>query len=109
MQPLNTFALYFFILIVAPIIALALMYPLAIQYQRGGLWRVLTPLAFVAAIIDVWANYTGLALLTWDAPKEGERTFSQRCARLIRQTGWAGSVGRLTQAYCNFFMKGHIE
>lgn len=87
---------------------LALLYPIAIQYQRGGYWRVLMPLTLLTALIDVWCNYTELALLTWDFPRKDERTFSQRCARLIHQTGWAGTVGRLTQWYCNAFMEDHI-
>lgn len=88
---------------------LALLYPFAIQYQRGGKWETyLKWLAVITAVIDVIANYTELALLTWDFPRAGERTFSQRCARLIHQDGWAGIVGRLTQKYCNFFMSGHI-
>lgn len=90
-------------------ILLALLYPIAIQYQHGGWWSILKPLALITAIIDVIANYTELALITWDYPKEGERTFSQRCARLIHQNGWAGTVGKLTQRYCNFFMAGHIQ
>lgn len=90
-------------------ILLALFYPLAIQYQRGGYWRVLAPFTLLTALIDVVANYTELALITWDFPQKGEQTFSNRCARLIHQDGWAGFVGRLTQRYCNFFMAGHIE
>jgi len=90
-------------------ILLALLYPLAIQYQRSGYWRILAPLTLFTAIVDVVANYTELAVLTFDFPRTGETTFSKRCARLIHQDGWAGSVGRLTQRYCNFFMAGHIE
>ena len=88
---------------------LALMFPLAIQYQRGGWWRILAPITLIAAIVDVIANYTELTLLTWDFPQVGERTFSTRCHRLIHQDNWAGKVGRLTQLYCNFFYSGHIE
>ena len=88
---------------------LALFYPLAIQYQRGGCGLILAPLTVLTAAIDIYCNYTELALLTWDFPQAGERTFSNRCKRLINQDGWAGSVGRLTQKYCNFFYAGHIE
>ena len=90
-------------------ILLALLYPLAIQYERGGWWSILKPLALVTAIIDVIANYTELAILTWDFPQAGEVTFSQRCNRLIHQDNWAGKVGRVTQVYCNFFDEGHIK
>lgn len=87
---------------------LALSFPLAIQYERGGWWSVLKPLALLVAIIDVAANYTELALLTWDFPRENETTFSQRCKRLIHQDNWAGTVGRIAQVYCNLFDEGHI-
>lgn len=90
-------------------IVLALFYPLAIQYQRGGYWRLLAPFTLLTAIIDVYCNYTELALLTWDYPRNNEITFSIRCARLIHQDGWVGKVGRFTQKYCNFFMAGHIQ
>jgi len=90
-------------------IVLALFYPLAIQYQRGGHWRILAPFTLLTALIDIYCNYTELALLTWDYPKDSERTFSNRCKRLIHQEGWAGFLGRLTQKYCNFFMANHIE
>jgi hypothetical protein len=90
-------------------ILLALLYPLAIQYERGGWWSILKPLALVTAIIDVIANYTELAILTLDFPQAGELTFSVRCNRLIHQDNWAGKVGRFTQIYCNFFDEGHIK
>jgi len=47
-------------------IVLALFYPLAIQYQRGGHWRILAPFTLLTALIDIYCNYTELALLTWD-------------------------------------------
>jgi len=87
---------------------LALLYPLAIQGLRGGFWRVLLPLTALAWVVDVIANYTELALLTWDFPRGKEYTFSDRCLRLVKQDGWAGFVGRCTQKYCNFFYEGHI-
>ena len=90
-------------------IILLLLYPIAIQYQRGGLWLIVSPITVIAGLVDVYCNYTELALLTWDFPKAKEYTFSERCNRLITQTNWAGKVGRATQAYCNFFMAGHIE
>jgi len=90
-------------------VLLFLLYPLAIQYERGGWWNILKPLALVAGIIDIIANYTELALLTWDFPKHNEYTLSVRCARLIHQDNWAGTVGRFTQRYCNFFDEGHIK
>jgi hypothetical protein len=88
---------------------LMILYPIAIQGLRGGLWRVLLPLTVVAWVVDVVANYTELALLTWDFPRKGEHTFSTRCERLITQQGWSGFVGRQTQLFCNFFYSNHIK
>ena len=73
-------------------VLLALLYPLAIQYERGGVWLVVLPITFIALLIDVAANYTELALVTWDFPRKGEHTFSQRLYRLVRTPGWRREV-----------------
>ena len=91
-------------------ILLILLYPIAIQYERGGWWRVMAPVTLLALAIDVIANYTELALLTWDFPMKGEYTFSTRCKRLQYYHGWKGLVGRVTRDFTNFFdpQKDHI-
>lgn len=73
---------------------LALLYPLAVQYERGGWWRVLAPITFIALVVDVIANYTELAIAMWDFPRRGEWTFSQRLVRLTGSHGWRGKVAR---------------
>lgn len=85
-----------------------LFIPLALQYERGGWWRLVAPITLAALIIDVLANYTVLALLTWDWPARGEWTFSTRCVRLQYYPTFGGRVARWTKAYCNFFRPGHI-
>ena len=89
-------------------IILALIYPLAVQYTRGGLWYLVLPLTLFALLIDVAANYTELALLTWDFPKKNEYTFSIRLQRLQHNTDWRGTLCRPIVKYLNFFMPGHI-
>jgi hypothetical protein len=42
-------------------ILLALLYPIAVQYERGGLWRIVLPVTMVTLVIDLIANYTELA------------------------------------------------
>jgi hypothetical protein len=84
-------------------ILLALLYPIAIQYERGGLWRVVLPITFVTLVIDVVANYTELALLTWDWPRKGEYTFSTRCKRLQYSQTFGGRVARAVKVYTNIF------
>ena len=73
---------------------LALLYPFAIQYERRGWWYTVLPITLLAYVVDVIANYTELAVLTWDFPRQYEYTFSQRLSRLIHDTGWRGSVAR---------------
>lgn len=63
-------------------ILIAIFYPLAVQYLRGGWWHLLFPVTAPIVILDIIANHTELALLTWDWPRPGEYTFSQRLARL---------------------------
>lgn len=89
---------------------LALLYPIAIQYERGGWWVLVIPLTLLALVIDVFANYTELAVLTWDFPRKGEYTFSTRCQRLQYHDTWGGKVARVVKDYTNFFdpQKDHI-
>jgi len=56
---------------------LFLLYPIAIQFERGGAWRLLLPVILLALVIDILANYTELALV-FGLPRRGEWTFSQR-------------------------------
>jgi hypothetical protein len=75
-------------------VTLALLFPIAIQINRGGWWRIVAPITLLALLIDVLANYTTLALVLWDWPRAGEYTFSDRLVRLTRQTDWRGDVAR---------------
>ena len=84
-------------------ILLALLYPLAVQYERGGWWKLLAPLTLVTLLLDVVLNYTELALLTWDRPLSGEWTFSTRLKRLQTDRGWRGVLARYVVVYLNFF------
>lgn len=82
---------------------LALLYPLAIQYERGGWWRALAPVTLFALLVDVVANHTELALLTWDFPERGEWTFSQRLKRLNTDPDWRGKLSRAITVYLDYF------
>lgn len=82
---------------------LLVLYPIAIQFERGGWWRLLFPITLLALIVDVVANYSELALLTWDWPAKGEYTFSTRCLRLQYYDTWGGKVARCVKAYTNYF------
>ena len=84
-------------------ILLALLYPIAVQYDRGGRWRLLAPLTLLTIGVNMLANYTELALLTWDFPQPGEHTFSQRLKRLVRDDGWRGVLARGIAEVLNYF------
>ena len=81
---------------------LLLLYPIAIQYERGGWWYLLAPVTFVALVIDIIANYTELALV-FGWPRKGEFTFSQRLKRLSYRADWRGDVAQWCIWYTNKF------
>lgn len=89
-------------------VALAILYIPAIQYKRGGWWRVLTPLALRAGILDVYLNYTTFSVYLGGFPQRGEYTLSKRCERLVKEGGWAGLVARLIARFTNKFDENHI-
>lgn len=59
----------------------AALYPFAIQYKRKGLWRILTPLTFLTAILDVVANYTEVAFV-FGKPVGKDYTITRRFRRM---------------------------
>lgn len=73
-------------------ILLWVLYPIAIQYERGGWWYLVAPITFIAWVVDVIANCTELSLLFLEFPREP--TFSQRLSRLVRSTGWRSDLAR---------------
>ena len=75
-------------------ILLWVLYPLAIQVERGGAWRVFYVVWPIALVVDIVANYTELTLLTWDRPLWGEWTFSIRLKRLTTDPTWRGGLAR---------------
>ena len=88
-------------------ILLTLLYPLAVQYKVRH-WRWLFPFTFFMLVVDVISNYTDLALITWDFPKRGEWTFSQRLVRLQYGNRWQRFVAWLVIPYLNYFDPGHV-
>lgn len=82
---------------------LAAAYPLAIQYEREGLWKLLMPFTLVVALLDVYLNFTTFALYLWSAPDKREYTFSEHLERLVFDSGWRGYPARLIARYTNLF------
>lgn len=83
-------------------LALFALYPLAIQYERGGWWRCLFLLYATAGLLSAYLNYTTFVVYLKDVPKKRENTFSQRCERLVRDPGWRGVIARLVARYTNY-------
>lgn len=84
-------------------VLLAAAYPLAIQYERGGWWKLLMPFTLVVAIVDVYLNFTTFALYFRSMPRRKEITFSQHLERLVFDSGWRGVMARLVARYTNKF------
>lgn len=82
---------------------LAAAYPVAIQYERGGWWKLLMPLALVVAIIDVYLNFTTFSLVLWSTPGKKEYTFSEHLERLVFEQNLRGFVARIIARYTNIF------
>ena len=57
-------------------------------------WTLAFPLVITAIALDISLNYTVFSVLTWDFPKKGEYTFSQRLERLVQDSGWRGKLSR---------------
>lgn len=93
---------YFFILLTSPLL-LAVLYPLAIQYERGGRCRWLLLVYAAAGLLSVLVNFTWFSLVCWETPRKREITTSQRCERLVFDPGWRGSIARAIARFTNRF------
>ncbi len=88
-----------------------LLFPYAIKYKHGPEYANRKWLAVIVAVLDVIANYTELALLTWDFPKWGssEVTFSMRMPRLLKGNGWVSRACYKLALHLNKHDPGHIN
>ena len=89
-------------LLLSPLV-LAILYPLAVQYERGGNYRLLFPLYAIAGLYSTFVNYTWLTLIAMELPRKGEVTTSQRCERLVYLNTYVGSIARGIARYTNKF------
>lgn len=85
--------------LVLPFVVLWLRFVVAINYERGGWWRLLVPMAIRAGALDIAMNYTLFALLMWDRPEPGEYTISKHMERLVSWKNKRGAVCRYAAKY----------
>ena len=79
--------------------ATAFLYPLAIQFKRGGLWLAIAPLTIFVVLLDVLANYTELAFI-FGWPREGEYTITRRIRRMhFDEVAARRDLAKLVQTY----------
>ena len=81
---------------------LALLFPIAIQYERGGWWLLVMPITLITMLVDVVANWTELSLFLWEWPQKNEYTFSDRLERLVHYQGWRGDIARYVASILNY-------
>ena len=79
--------------------ALFLRFIVAINFERGGWWRLLVPLAIKAGLLDIALNYTLFSLLLWDKPRAGEYTISKHLERLVLLPTFKGAACRWVSRY----------
>lgn len=82
---------------------LAVLYPIAVQYERGGRWRWLFVFYAAAGLLSTLVNFTWITLITRDLPRKREITTSQRCERLVYADGFSGVLARAIARYTNYF------
>jgi len=88
---------------VFPLLYLLGLYIVGIQYQRGGPWGILKPVALFATVVDVVLNYTTVSILFWEWPEAGEYTITKRLQRLINGAGWRTDIALPLAKLLNFF------
>jgi len=78
-----------------------LRFIIAINYERGGWWRLLVPMAIRAGMLDIALNYTLFSLLVLDFPRKGEYTISKHLERLVLLQTLKGAMCRYV---CRYFI-----
>jgi hypothetical protein len=66
-----------------PYVILWFRYIVAINFERGGWWNLLVPMAIKTGAVDIFLNYTSFRVLMWSKPGPGEYTISKHLERLV--------------------------
>lgn len=85
----------------ASLLGAYLVYCIGVQYERGGWWRLLAPVAIAALLASWFINHT-LGRLLYGRPNGWRDTFSKHTARRRLDLGWRGRFARLVAAVLNF-------
>lgn len=86
-------------ILVLPYVVLWLRFIVAINFERGGWWRLLVPLAIKAGALDIALNYTTFRWLMNSRPGPGEHTISKHMERLVTWQNRRGAFCRYTAKY----------
>lgn len=83
-------------------------YPVGIQFERGGWWRLFFWAYIPVGLADIWLNYTTMRVYFWGRPLPGEYTITRQVKRLKTDPGWRGAIARVLRDYLNFWQAGHV-
>jgi hypothetical protein len=86
-------------LLIVPYIVLWFRYIVAINFERGGWWNLLVPLAIKTGALDIALNYTTFRWLMNSKPEPGERTISKHLERLVLLQTNKGAFCRYISKY----------
>lgn len=98
-------------------VALFVFYSIGIQFERGGLCKILVIFLVPGLIIDILLNIFPFSLIVWDKPFQyskflGRREFtiSDRLERFCLESGIRGKVSNIVSAVLNIIApKPHIK
>ncbi len=85
---------YLVLYLVLHLPVLGVLYTLWIQHERGGWWRACHVFGFSGFALDVFANYTTLAVIFWNWPGRAF-TFSKHLKPLSQLPGRRGVVANM--------------
>jgi len=86
------------------------VYSVGVQYERGGVWRLLAPIAMIALLMSWVINQT-LGRVIYGKPTVWRETFSKHTERMQSEPNWRGRLARLVAALLNVvaFREDHIK
>lgn len=97
-------------------IILFVLYVIAVQYERGGAWKLMAPFTLLVILVDVALNIVFVSLLLSEMPFKhstflGRREFtiSDRLERLVDEQSHVGSIARFSSKQLNRFAPSGVH